>query len=214
MSRRLRETAAEKFSKQTRDLDMARKSVEDAASVSAGIWLSYLFTLFYIGIAAGAVTHKNLLLENPVKLPFLNVELPLVAFFLLAPILFIVSHAYTLMHFVMLAAKVGAFDNELRAQLDDAPETREGLRRQLPSNIFVQFLAGPNDIRKGGLGRLLKAIAWISLVIGPVLLLLLIQVQFCPITSGGSPGFSALRFSSMWFFYGRFGPPCLMAGAS
>jgi hypothetical protein len=111
-----------------------------------GLWLSYLFVLFYIGIAAGAVTHKDLLLENPVKLPFLNVELPLVAFFVLAPI--IVSHAYTLMHFVMLAAKVGAFDKELRAQLGDAPETREGLRRQLPSNIFVQFLAGPGDIRK------------------------------------------------------------------
>lgn len=171
---------AEKFAKEAHDLDAVRKSVEDAAAVSAGLWLSYLFVLFYIGIAAGAVTHKDLLLENPVKLPFLNVELPLVAFFVLAPILFIVSHAYTLVHFVMLGAKVGVYDAELRAQLGDAPETREGLRRQLPSNIFVQFLAGPGDIRKGGLGLILKAIAWVSLVIGPVLLLLLIQVQFLP----------------------------------
>src|SRR5262249_18011114 len=172
--------AAEKFGKQAHDLDAVRKAVDDAASVGAGLWLSYLFVLFYIGIAAGAVTHKDLLLENPVKLPFLNVELPLVAFFFLAPILFIVSHAYTLMHFVMLAAKVGAFDKELRAQLGNAPETREGLRRQLPSNIFVQFLAGPGDIRNGGFGWLLKATVWITLVIGPILLLLLIQVQFLP----------------------------------
>jgi hypothetical protein len=50
----------------------------------------------------------------------------------------------------------------------------------LPSNIFVQFLAGPSDIREGGLGWLLKAVAWISLVIGPVLLLLLLQIQFLP----------------------------------
>jgi hypothetical protein len=106
--------------------------------------------------------------------------LPLVAFFFLAPILFIVSQAYTLVHFVMLGAKVGEFDTELRAQLGDARETREGLRRQLPSNIFVQFLAGPGDIRKGSLGLILKAIAWFSLVIGPVLLLLLIQAQFLP----------------------------------
>jgi uncharacterized protein YjbI with pentapeptide repeats len=171
---------SEKFAKKAHDLDAVRKSVEDAASVSAGLWLSYLFVLLYIGIAAGAVTHRDLLLESPVKLPFLSVDLPLVAFFFLAPILFIVSHAYTLMHFVMLAAKVGVFDAELRAQLGDAPETRKGLRRQLPSNIFVQFLAGPRDIRDGGLGWLLKAIAWITLVIGPVLLLLLIQVQFLP----------------------------------
>jgi hypothetical protein len=198
MSKRLREwrlsraraTRAEKpaappdpgetFAKEAHDLDAIRKSVEDAAAVSAGFWLSYLFVLFYIGIAAGAVTHKDLLLENPVKLPFLNVELPLVAFFFLAPILFIVSHAYTLVHFVMLAAKVGVFDTELRARLGDAPETRESLRRQLPSNIFVQLLAGPEDIRKSGLGLILKVIAWISLVIDPVLLLLLIQAQFLP----------------------------------
>jgi hypothetical protein len=168
----------EKFAKQAHDLDAARKTVEDASTVSAGFWLSYLFVLFYIGIAAGAVTHKDLLLENPVKLPFLSdVQLPLVAFFVLAPILFIVSHAYTLVHFVMLGAKVGRFKAELKEQLprpEQDHETREGLRRQLPSNIFVQFLAGPRDIRKGCLGSLLKAIAWISLVVGPVLLLLLI----------------------------------------
>jgi Pentapeptide repeats (8 copies) len=173
-----------------------RKSVEDAASLSGTLWLSYLFALFHIGIAAGAVTHKDLLLENAVKLPFLNVELPLVAFFALAPILFVISHAYTLMHFVLLAAKAGTFNAELGKKIPDpdgAPtedispgraaelrETRFGLRRQLPSNIFVQFLAGPRDIRDGGLGCLLKAVAWISLVIGPVLLLLLIQVQFLP----------------------------------
>ncbi len=80
----------------------------------------------------------------------------------------------------MLGAKVGVYDAELRAQLGDARETRDGLRRQLPSNIFVQFLAGPGDIRKGGLGLILKAIAWFSLVIGPVLLLLLLQAQFLP----------------------------------
>ncbi len=144
----------------------------------------------------GGVTHKDLRLENPVRLPFLDVELPFVAFFALAPVLFVVSHAYTLMHFVLLASKVGAYNTELAKQIPeldaasatthdgahalDHREIRRGLRRQLPSNIFVQFLAGPLDIREGGLGWLLKAIAWITLVIGPVLLLLLIQVQFLP----------------------------------
>jgi uncharacterized protein YjbI with pentapeptide repeats len=170
--------AAQKFTYEADDLNNLRKAVEDAASVSAGLWLSYLFFLFYIGIAAGGITHRDLLLESPVKLPFLGVELPLVAFFFLAPVLFIVSHAYTLMHFVMLAAKVGVFDAELKRQLPAEPDAEEGIRRQLPSNIFVQFLAGPKDIREGKLGLFLAAVAWITLVIGPVLLLLLIQVQF------------------------------------
>ena len=57
---------------------------------------------------------------------------------------------------------------------------REGLRRQLPSNIFVQFLAGPTDVRDSAFGYLLRAIAWVTLVVAPVLLLLLMQIQFLP----------------------------------
>ena len=58
------------------DLEEIKKAVEDAASVSGGLWLSYLFVLSYIPIAAVAVTHEDLLLVRAVKLPFLNVELP------------------------------------------------------------------------------------------------------------------------------------------
>jgi uncharacterized protein YjbI with pentapeptide repeats len=166
----------EKFTEQTHDFETLRKSIDDAASVGTGLWLSYLFALFYIGIAAGGVSHRDLLLENPVKLPFLGVELPLLAFFFLAPILFIVSHAYTLLHFVVLAQKVGEFEQKL----PDSQEISDGLRRQLPTNIFVQFLAGPKNIREGALGLLVKTIVWSSLVIGPVLLLLLLEVQFLP----------------------------------
>ena len=46
------------------------------------------------------------------KLPFLNVELPLKSFFWLGPLIFIVMHAYVLLHFVLLAGKVGEFDAE------------------------------------------------------------------------------------------------------
>jgi hypothetical protein len=70
------------------DLEGTKKAVDEAASVGGGLWLSYLFVLFYLAVAAGAVTHADLFLENPVKLPFLNIELPLLAFFFLAPILF------------------------------------------------------------------------------------------------------------------------------
>jgi hypothetical protein len=38
----------EQFAKEVHDLDALRKTVEDAAAVSAGFWLSYLFVLFYM----------------------------------------------------------------------------------------------------------------------------------------------------------------------
>jgi uncharacterized protein YjbI with pentapeptide repeats len=161
------------------DLKAIRSAVVDAAGVSAGLWLSYLFVLFYLLIAAGAVTHRDLFLESPIKLPFLGVELPLRGFFWLGPALFLVVHAYVLLHFVLLSSKAGVFDAQLRAQIDDG-EVRTQLRRQLPINIFVQFLAGPREVRQGPLGFLLRLIAWISLVIGPVALLVFFQLQFLP----------------------------------
>jgi uncharacterized protein YjbI with pentapeptide repeats len=53
----------------------------------------------------------------------------------------------------------------------------------LPSNIFVQFLAGPPDIRASLFGSLLRGIAWSTLVVAPILLLLLMQIQFLPFHS-------------------------------
>jgi uncharacterized protein YjbI with pentapeptide repeats len=165
------------FAAKAKDLQALREAVVEASTVSGTLWISYLFVFFYLAIAVGAVTHRDLFFENPVKLPFLGVELPLIGFFVLGPALFLIVHAYTLLHFALLAGKAGAFDTELEDQiLHD--ETRSRLRRQLPSNIFVQFLAGPRDVRSGTLGIILRLIAWISLVIGPIALLILFQLQF------------------------------------
>jgi uncharacterized protein YjbI with pentapeptide repeats len=167
------------FAARAKDLGALRDAVVDAAGVGAGLWISYLFALLYFAIAAGAVTHRDLLLESPVKLPLLNVELPLKAFFFLGPLVFLIVHAYVLLHFVLLAGKIGAFHLELQAQIsgDDA---RARLRRQLPSNIFVQSLSGPREVRTGIIGFLLWLIIAISLVAGPIALLILFQLRFLP----------------------------------
>jgi hypothetical protein len=162
------------------DLDALRTAVVDAAGVGYGLWFSYLFVLLYFAIATGAVTHRDLLLENSVRLPFLNVELPLKAFFICGPLIFLVVHTYVLLHFLLLAGKVGAFHAELQKQIPRDDEKRAQLRRQLPSNIFVQFLAGPREVRTGIVGFLLKSIATITLVAGPIALLVLFQLQFLP----------------------------------
>ena len=146
--------SAQAFAAKAKDLDALREAVVDAAGVGTGLWLSYLFLFFYLFIAVAAVTHRDFLFENPVKLPFLGVELPLLGFFVLGPLLFLVLHAYVLLHFAMLAGKVGVFHSELRAQIRD-DDTRTRLRRQLPSDIFVQYLAGPNEVRTGIMGFML-----------------------------------------------------------
>jgi uncharacterized protein YjbI with pentapeptide repeats len=169
------------------DLEAYRKSVEESAAVSCGLWLSYLFVLFYLGVAAGAVTHADLLLQNPVKLPFLSIELPLLAFFFVAPVLLVITHAYTLVNLALLADRVREFHKELGDQLradlslqPRAAKIRSVWTRQLPSNIFVQFLGGPDEILKRGLGKTLAVILWVTLAVAPIGLLLLLQIQFLP----------------------------------
>ena len=158
-----------------------RDAVVEAAGVSMGLWLSYLFVLFYFAIAAGGVTHRDLFFESPIKLPFLSVDLPLVGFFVLAPGLILIVHAYVLLHVVLLSGKIRVFNDGLRAaQLSDPTVQPDALRRQLPSNIFVQYLAGPSDVCTGIMGNMLRLIAQISLVVCPVGLLVLFQLQFLP----------------------------------
>lgn len=103
----------------TKDLSALRDAVVDAASVGAGLWFSYVFALLYFLIAVGNITRRDLFLESPVKLPFLNVDLPLLGFFWLGPTIFLIVHTYVLLHFVLLAGKVGDFDTELQTQIAD-----------------------------------------------------------------------------------------------
>jgi uncharacterized protein YjbI with pentapeptide repeats len=174
-----RPSAVTGFATKAKDLEALRSAVVDAAGVGASLWFSYLFVLFYLLIAVFSVTHRDLLYESPIKLPFLNVDLPLIGFFALVPLLFLIVHAYVLLHLVLLASKVDAFHTELEAQIAD-DDTRAQLRRQLPSNVFVQFLAGPQEVRNGVIGAMLRLIAQISLVAGPLALLLSFQLQFLP----------------------------------
>jgi uncharacterized protein YjbI with pentapeptide repeats len=162
-------------------VDALRDAVVEAAGVSMGLWLSYLFVLFYFAIAAGGVTHRDLFFESPIKLPFLNVDLPLVGFFVLAPALVLIVHAYVLLHVVLLSGKIRMFNEGLGAAYLKDPTVRpEALRRRLPSNIFVQYLAGPKDVRTGIMGNMLRLVAQVSLVACPVGLLVLFQLQFLP----------------------------------
>jgi uncharacterized protein YjbI with pentapeptide repeats len=167
------------FASKATDLSALREAVVDAAGVGGGLWFSYLFSLFYLAIATAGITHRDLFLENAVRLPFLNVDLPLIEFFVVGPFILLLIHAYILLHFVLLASKIAVFHVELQSQIGEEI-VRTNIRRQLPSNIFIQFMAGPHDVREGIVGSMLKTIAHISLVYGPVILLVSFQLCFLP----------------------------------
>jgi hypothetical protein len=72
------------------DVSALETAVNHASSRAAGLWITFLSLATYLAIAVGSVTHRMLLLETPTKLPLLNIDLPLAAFFAVAPVFFVI----------------------------------------------------------------------------------------------------------------------------
>jgi uncharacterized protein YjbI with pentapeptide repeats len=165
------------------DVEALEKSLNDSATRVSTIWVSFLIFSLYLLTAATTVTHRQLFLAEPVKLTVLNIDLPLWGFFWLAPILFVIFHAYVLIQLILLARTAAAYDAavaKLAEQDNLSPEANASLRQRLANTLFAQILAGSPREREGWFGLLLKTMAWITLVIAPILILLTFQFMFLP----------------------------------
>ncbi|MGJ5176969.1 pentapeptide repeat-containing protein [Bradyrhizobium oligotrophicum] len=161
------------------DVGILEKSVnESAASVSA-LWVTYLLFGLYLALTAGSVTHRQLLLVTPIKLPVLNVDLPMTGFFLLSPILFVILHLYVLMQAAILSRTAATYNEALEKNIHFRSD-REKLRLRLSNNLFAQIFAGA--LRKGEslVGWLFRQIAWITLAAAPLLVIAIFQYKFLP----------------------------------
>ena len=78
------------------DVEQLERSVNDFALRVSAIWVSFLVFGLYLVIAADAVTYRQLVLEELIKLPVLNISLSMLGFFYLAPLLFVILHVYVL----------------------------------------------------------------------------------------------------------------------
>jgi uncharacterized protein YjbI with pentapeptide repeats len=181
-----------------------KKSVGNAATIFSGLWLFYLYLLLVIVISVGGVTQVDLFLDKPVNVSFLgkNIELSITTFFFLAPVIFLVVHAYTLVYLVIVTDKAKRFHRMLYSEPNPGKERStsdagarqaelDALQAQSSRNIFLEFPVTSPDIP--GLGGWLSTFAWATLEIRPVIIVLLIvapcltllfvQVQFLPFHS-------------------------------
>jgi uncharacterized protein YjbI with pentapeptide repeats len=125
------------------------------------------------------VTHRDLFLESPIKLPFLSIELPLKGYFWFGPFLVWVLHTYVLIHVRLLADKVNGFGADLMTAFPE-PHEREHYLRRLPINLFVQQLATARLSKTQAAKLLLRAILWLTLVVLPVGLFVFFELRFLP----------------------------------
>jgi hypothetical protein len=159
------------------DVKELQSAVNDSATRVSAIWVSFLIFALYLLIAATTVTQRQLLLAEPVKLPVLNIDLPLWGFFFLAPMLFVIFHLYTLLQ-IMLLSRTAAAYNDAVARVELSPEENTSLRQRLANTLFAQIFAGSPREREGFIGWLMRAIVWITLAIAPVFVVLAFQFSF------------------------------------
>src|SRR5262245_46662459 len=97
-----------------KDINELQKALNDAGGKASVLWTTFITFQLYLAIAFGSVTHRDLFLRTPVKLPILNVDLPLIAFFVVAPALLTVFHFFVFLQLLALADKAKDYDTLLR----------------------------------------------------------------------------------------------------
>lgn len=161
------------------DVEGLEKSLSDSATRVSTIWISYLLFGLYLLVSAGTATNKQLLLAEPVKLPALGTEVPLVAFFVISPLLFIFLQFYVLLQTLLLGRTARAYNDALNRTLRVSKENAI-FRERLANTIFAQVFAGAPREREGWVGIVLRGIAWFTLIGSPILVLLTFQLAFLP----------------------------------
>jgi hypothetical protein len=132
------------------DIASLQASLNDSATRVSTIWVSYVLFGVYLLVATGAATHRQLFLEEALKLPALGTDVPLVWFFIISPILFVFLHLYVLLQVLLLgrtaAAYSTALNQEVRFSIDNAV-----FRQRLANTLFAQIFAGAPRERYGQL---------------------------------------------------------------
>jgi Pentapeptide repeats (8 copies) len=157
--------------------EMAR-DVNHASSSARNAWMFFMALLAYFFIALAGITHRDLLLATPVKLPLLEVDIGLRAFYLFGPLILLLIHFGILLQHAMLARKVLELHGGVARFEGPSNFRQHRVRIQLNSYFYTQLIAGPYRSRM--FAGFLSLMTWGTLVLLPTLLLLDFQVGFLP----------------------------------
>jgi hypothetical protein len=153
-------------------LDKLLGAANDGAKSLKALFFWYVGSLTYAVISVAGVSDEQLLRVTPLKLPIINVEIPLVEYFAVLPLVVVLIHLELLVQFALLSNKV----NDFRSALPELPkEDVSGFQLRLENFMLSHLLAGSHQAI---LHSLLFLLVYGSLVVLPLFTLLMIQGQF------------------------------------
>ena len=161
------------------DVNALERAVNDSAGRVSTIWLSFVAFSAYLAAAASNVTPRQLFLQDTIKLPTINIDLPLVASAVLLPLVFVIYHVYVLLQVVLLARTAAAYNETLDTGVAN-PADNTRMRQRLANTLFGQLFAGSPRERRGILGALLRVMVIVTVAVAPPLVLFVFELKFLP----------------------------------
>ena len=133
-----------------KNLGTLEASLNSAARGVNAAWIAFLSVMAYLLVATLTVTPKSILLAQPVRMPFLGAELPIPAYFVVAPLLVIAAHFYLASLLNGMAIRTREFETLLADPATPIKsEDRAALRLRLDNSFFVRVLSERHESWEG-----------------------------------------------------------------
>ena len=155
-------------------LEKLLEAANSVADEARSAYLTFGAFALYLLITVGATTHEQLLRGSIITMPLLGVDIPIVGFYTVVPFLFLLAHLNVLLHLSSLATAL----SNLRSKSADQWPSQEALLRPFSRFLLARFTEA--DLTR----RLIRAVAFCSVVLLPLVVLLATQVRFLPYHSG------------------------------
>jgi hypothetical protein len=163
---------------ETKEAEALAAALNHSAERLQTLWFTFLTVMLYLLVTVYSTTPRMLFLGELLKLPVVDIRLPIVGFYFLAPFLFVVFHFYLFLNLVLLARTAKSFEDALVRAFPEDGEARENLRMRIENALFVHILVGGRPERKGINAKLMSFVAWVTLVLFPLLLLVALEGHF------------------------------------
>src|SRR5262247_1974291 len=125
-----------------------RGAADEAARLVQNVYLSFLGLGTYIAVIIGSTTDVQLLKVSPVTLPLLNVQLPIVGFYVFVPWLLLLLYFNLLLHLTFLAQKLHRFNTVLATLTDKAAREDQHARLfPFPFSLMLISRMAPGRLR-------------------------------------------------------------------
>ncbi|MDO9270526.1 MAG: pentapeptide repeat-containing protein [Methylobacter sp.] len=149
------------------------EAANSASQTVAALHVAFMAFVTYLGVIVWGTTHDDLLRISPVKLPILDVELPLTTFYCFVPWMVVLLHFNLLMQLELLSCKLWNLDRDL----PNAPIGQQ-VRDRLFIFPFTHLIAGRSEVWL--IRWLLSLVVGITVIALPLLMLLAAQIRFLP----------------------------------